>query len=179
VNRIGASSSIEEVAALVSGALTKAGITAVLSGGGAVQIYSRGLFVSRDLDFVSPAPTTEIAAVVSQLGFQRAGGRHFIHAESPFTLEFPPWPLAIGRVLILEWSERKEVSGVIQMLTPTQCVMDRLAAFYFWRDRQALEQAVAVSNASEIEVEVVRQWSHEEGKALEFQEFVRQLGQPR
>jgi hypothetical protein len=37
------SSSVEEVAAIVSDALTSAGITAVLSGGAAVQIYTSGL----------------------------------------------------------------------------------------------------------------------------------------
>ena len=58
---ISESTTIEEVAALVSESLSRAGITAVLSGGGAVQIYSNGLYVSRDLDFVSPAPVKEIA----------------------------------------------------------------------------------------------------------------------
>ena len=55
-----ASSSIEEIAGTVSTALTAAGITAVLSGGAAVQIYSSGLYVSRGLDFVSPSSHSEI-----------------------------------------------------------------------------------------------------------------------
>ena len=38
------SSSVEEVAAIASDALTSAGITAVLSGGAAVQIYTSGLY---------------------------------------------------------------------------------------------------------------------------------------
>ena len=87
---ISESTTIEEVAALVSESLSRAGITAVLSGGGAVQIYSNGLYVSRDLDFVSPAPVKEIARVVRALGFEPASGRHFVHPTCHFTLEFPP-----------------------------------------------------------------------------------------
>ena len=88
---------IEELAALVSGALSRAGITAVLSGGGAVQIYTSGLYVSRDLDFVSSATVRELAEALRPLGFERTGGRHFVHTECPFTLEFPPWPLALTK----------------------------------------------------------------------------------
>ena len=51
--QLSASSSVEEAAAIVSDSLTSAGITAVLSGGAAVQICTSGLYESRDLDFVS------------------------------------------------------------------------------------------------------------------------------
>lgn len=143
MSRLHAGSSIEEVAATVSEALASAGITAVLSGGAAVQIYTKGLYVSRDLDFVSPANHRELDAVLRNLGFSRASGRHYTHGSIPYTLEFPSWPLAIGKELILEWGDLKSGQMTIQILTPTQCVMDRLAAFYFWRDRQALDQAIS------------------------------------
>ena len=172
---ITATSTAEDVAARVSEALTAAGITAVLSGGGAVQIYSGGLYVSRDLDFVSPATLREIEAALAPLGFRRSEGRHFIHAECPFTLEFPPWPLAVGRELIRDWSHRPTAHGVIQMLTPTQCAMDRLAAFYFWKDRQGLDQAVAVAQAHRVDREVIRRWSEREGHTKECEEFLRRI----
>jgi len=54
-----ASTPIEHVAASVSAALSAAGITAVLSGGAAVQIYTSGLYVSRDLDAVRHWSTAE------------------------------------------------------------------------------------------------------------------------
>jgi len=62
-----ASTPIEQVAAMVSAELAAAGITAVLSGGAAVQIYTSGLYVSRDLDFVSAAGHREIEAVLGKL----------------------------------------------------------------------------------------------------------------
>jgi hypothetical protein len=67
--QLGATSTIEEVAAVVSDALTSAGITAVLSGGAAVQIYTSGLYKSRDLDFVASASHRELECVLQQLGF--------------------------------------------------------------------------------------------------------------
>ena len=174
---ISESTTIKEVAALVSESLSRAGITAVLSGGGAVQIYSNGLYVSRDLDFVSPAPVKEIARVVKALGFEPASGRHFVHPTCPFTLEFPPWPLAVGHALIHEWAGRSVAHGVIQMVTATQCVMDRLAAFYFWKDRQALDQAIAVARAHPIDLDGVRRWSKAEGQDVAFEEFARNCEQ--
>jgi hypothetical protein len=171
VKPLGASSSIEEIAARVSDALTAAGITAVLSGGAAVQIYSGGLYVSRDLDFVSSASLREIEAVVGELGFDRKAGRHFMHESCPYTLEFPPWPLAIGRKLIRDWSAHSVGSLTIQILSPTQCVMDRLAAFYHWGDRQAFDQAVIVAAAHNIDLEEVRRWSAAEGQDPRYLEF--------
>lgn len=165
------SSSIEEVAATVSHALTAAGITAVLSGGAVVQIYSHGLYVSRDLDFVSSASHREIEAALGSLGFTRQGGRHFTHPACPYTVEFPPWPLAIGRELIRDWTERRVGLLSIQILTPTQCVMDRLAAFYHWRDRQALDQAVAVAAAHDVDLTDIQRWSAAEGQDALYAEF--------
>jgi len=177
VNGISDSTTIEELAALVSEALSRAGITAVLSGGGAVQIYTSGMYVSRDLDFVSPASVRELSAAVRSLGFERTAGRHFVHPECRFTLEFPPWPLAVGSQLVREWAEQKVTYGVFQMLSPTQCVMDRLAAYYFWKDRQALDQAVAVARTHGADQVEIQRWSDSEGRLAEFREFVRALQQ--
>ena len=59
------------------------------------------------------------------------------------------------------------------MVTATQCVMDRLAAFYFWKDRQALDQAIAVARAHPIDLDAVRRWSQVEGQDAAFDEFAR------
>lgn len=179
MSRLHGASSIEEVAATVSEALAAAGITAVLSGGAAVQIYSEGLYTSRDLDFVSPATHRELDAVMRNLGFSRASGRHYVHESVPYTIEFPPWPLAIGSELIREWTELQAGQMTIRILTPTQCVMDRLAAFYFWRDRQALEQAVLVATRHDVDLASVERWSKKEGRDEHFQEFLTDLARAR
>ena len=86
--QLSASSSVDEVAAIVSDALTSAGITAVLSGGAAVQIYTSGLYELRDLDFVASASQRELEQVLNRLGFTREAGRHFVHPTCPYTLNF-------------------------------------------------------------------------------------------
>jgi hypothetical protein len=179
VKPLSAASTIEEIAAAVSSALREAGITAVLSGGGAVQIYSSGLYASKDLDFVSPADHREIAVALRTLGFVRESGRHFVHPDCTHTVEFPAWPLAVGRQLIREWGNYPVGERSIQILTPTQCVMDRLAAFYHWRDRQALDQAVAVADRHAVDLAAIHSWSLEEGHDAAHQEFRRALARLR
>lgn len=174
-----AGSSIEEVAATVSEALAAAGITAVLSGGAAVQIYSEGLYASRDLDFVSPAGHRELDAVLRELGFSRASGRHYIHDTVTYTLEFPPWPLAVGGELIRDWTELPVGQMKVRILTPTQCVMDRLAAFYFWQDRQSLDQAVLVATRHPVDLGHVERWSRKERHGEHFLEFAAALARAR
>jgi hypothetical protein len=173
--QLSAASSIEEVAAVVSDALTSAGITAVLSGGAAVQIYTSGLYESRDLDFVASASQRELQRVLQRLGFTRQAGRHFVHETCPYTLEFPPWPLAVGNELVRNWGEQSVGELRIQILTPTQCVMDRLAAFYHWRDRQALEQAVLVGSLHSIDLDEIERWSAREGQSSAHTEFAVRL----
>jgi hypothetical protein len=175
VKPLSAASSIEAIAAAVSSALSEAGITAVLSGGGAVQIYSSGLYPSKDLGFVSPAGHGDIEAALADLGFVRESGRHFVHPDCAHTLEFPSWPLAVGRRLLNEWGEYPVGGLSIQILTPTQCVMDRLAAFYHWQDRQTLDQAVVVASRHSVDLEAVHRWSLEEGHEAAHEEFRRAL----
>ena len=63
-------STVEEVAAIVSDALESAGITATLSGGSAVTIYSNNAYLSRDLDFVTSAMVADLEPVLKSLGFE-------------------------------------------------------------------------------------------------------------
>ena len=61
-------STIRDVAAQVSQALTDAGITAVLTGGGAVSVYSANKYQSYDIDFVTAASRRELSTIMSGLG---------------------------------------------------------------------------------------------------------------
>ena len=57
--------------------------------------------------------------------------------------------------------------------------MDRLAAFYFWRDRQALDQAIRVASRHDVDLTHVGRWSEKEGHQEHFQEFVGGLARER
>ena len=176
MGRITASTTIEELAAIVSTTLEASGIRAVLSGGAVVSIYTNNEYESSDLDFVSSESTSKIAAAIASLGLRREG-RMFSHPETPLFVEFPAGPLAIGDELIRETDvgERRTPAGTIRLLTPTQCVMDRLAAYFHWNDRQSLDQAVMVASSQEISLAKLHAWARREGASDKLRKFKQEL----
>ncbi|HBC43416.1 MAG TPA: hypothetical protein DCZ88_16410 [Pseudanabaena sp.] len=168
--------SLAEIAAIVSDTLTKADIIAVLTGGGVVTVYSENEYQSDDLDFISPASSQKLEQAMSQLGFSKEG-RYFIHPNTNYYVEFPPSPLMIGE----EYIDYKECTvqriGELELhiLTPTLCVMDRLAAFYHWNDRQSLDQAVMVAKRHQIDFQKVKSWSRKEKQQQKYQDFLDRL----
>jgi hypothetical protein len=67
----------------------------------------------------------------------------------------------------------------MQILTPTQCVMDWLAAFYHWRDRQGLDQAVLVAAQQVVDLDEIERWSVREGHAEAHREFAARVKKTR
>lgn len=175
MSKITPESDVTEIAALVSDALERADIGAVLSGGAAVSIYSSAAYLSRDLDFVTSAPVERVRQALSSLGFANDKGRYFTHPQTSYFLEFPAGPLAIGDEIIRDWAELDTEFGTIHILTPTQCVMDRLAAYYHWNDPQTLDQAILVAGNQKIDIETIEAWSSREGYGEKYSIFLRQL----
>ena len=161
---------LEEIAAVVCEALDRAGILVVLSGGAVVSIYSDNAYESFDLDFVRQGVARKVDRVMNELGFRRQG-RHWTHPDSPFWVEFPPGPVQVGDSLVTEFATRRTPLGVLRLLAPTECVMDRLAGYYHWNDPQCLDQAVAVARRHRIDLERVRGWSEREDSLRKFQRF--------
>lgn len=135
-----------EIAVLVSEALEAAGIPAVLDDGGAVTQYSDNEYMSTDLDFITVERNKVIAPIVAKLGFVPEG-KDFCHPDSKFFLEFPPGPLSFGNRYIdsSKATTLKTQFGSLRIITPTQCVMDRLAWYVHGKDPQARDQAVLVA----------------------------------
>lgn len=173
MGKISRETSIEELAAKVSQALGDAEINAVLSGGAVVSIYTRNEYESGDLDFISGASTERISVVMEGLGFRRQG-RCFTHEDTELFVEFPPGPLAIGDELIRseEVGEKKTAEGKIRLLTPTQCVMDRLSAYFHWKDLQSLDQAVMVAKKQKIQMTKLAAWAKAEGMSEKLKDFI-------
>ncbi len=129
---------VADVAAVVSETFEAAGLDAVLSGGSVVTIYSENEYESFDLDFVSSERMTQIETVMASIGFKRASGRHFEHPYSRYFVEFPAGPLAVGDQPVRETARLATPAGTIRILTSTQCVMHRFAAYFHWKDTQGL-----------------------------------------
>lgn len=168
--------SAEELAGLVCQTLKDAGVTVTLTGGACVAIWSQGKYVSKDLDFIEegPVPRRKIRDALKPLGF-REEGRYFVHPATTIFVEFPTGPLMVGGQRIEHVAERTTLSGSLRLLSPMDCVKDRLAAFFHWNDRQSLEQALMVAQAQHVDLEDVRRWSKSEGNEAKFSIFEQRL----
>lgn len=159
-----------ELGAYVQSHLRKKGIEVVLSGGAAVSIHSNNKYVSKDLDLINiyGVNRRKIQEAMIEIGFYEEG-RYFRHSDSQFFVEFPPGPLAIGEEPVKEVIEKKLSTGILKVISPVDCVKDRLAAFYHWGDQQSLMQAVLVAQRNRINLDEIRRWSLAEGKLHEFE----------
>lgn len=167
---------IEDIATVVCEALLKKGISAILAGGGVVSILTDNEYESFDLDFVTHSSLAEIEEVLTEVGFKRkARGRQFTHPDTDYFIDFPAPPLAIGGEKVEEWDTVKSRLGRLQLLTPTHSAMDRLAAFYHWKDRQGLDQAVAIALKHPVKLSKIESWSKAENATEKYQEFLRLL----
>jgi len=161
-----------ELAAFVQTHLSNHGVQVILSGGSVVAFYSQEKYVSKDLDFINIGfvKRSRIEQIMAEIGFGESD-RYFRHPESPFLIEFPPGPLKVGEQTVDSFNEVKFATGLLRLLTPTDCVKDRLAAYFYWADRQCLQQAIWVYQISDVDLGEVRRWASVEGKVKEFEEI--------
>jgi len=165
-----------ELAAFIQSHLRDKGIDVVLSGGATVSIYSINRYVSWDLDLINTyfVKRRALRETMQELGFHEEG-RHFEHPDTQFFVEFPPGPLAVGVEPVKQIDEIKFSTGMLRIISPTDCIKDRLAAYYHWDDLQCLEQAVLVAQANRIDLKEIERWSAGEGKLDEFRHIRDQL----
>ncbi len=158
-----------ELGAYVQSHLKEKGIDVVLSGGAAVGIYSAGEYVSRDLDLINCYHTRRrtIREAMEEIRFTEEG-RYFNHPETDYLVEFPPGPLTVGEESVKQVDEIKYSTGILRVISPTDCVKDRLAAYYHWGDMQSLSQAVMVARRNDIDIGEIDRWSTAEGKQDQF-----------
>jgi hypothetical protein len=163
---ISTETTLEELAALVSQALERAGVRATLSGGAAVSLYSENEYQSSDLDFVSSDDIKAIGDAIAPLGFTRVGkARQFEHERTHWYLEFPPGPVAFGDTFV-RYEDIPVIEtehGPLRIVTPTQVIMDRVAAFVYWKDNPSWDQAAMVAGRQDVDWSALSAWAGEEG----------------
>lgn len=177
MSEIGKEASLVEVATIVSDALQTAGIAATLSGGSAVSIYTNNEYQSKDLDFVTAAMLKDLAPILNDLGFVHTGRSRLSQFEHPLVewyVEFPASPLTFGHLQVdhEDCAVIKSEAGELRIVTPTQCVMDRLAAAFAWNDVQSRDQAVRVAANQVLDWDALRTWFANQGISdPEFERF--------
>jgi len=166
-----------ELGAYIQTYLYARGIEVVLSGGAVVAIYTAGKYVSNDLDLVNrySVRRSTLTEAMEGLGFVETG-RHYEHPDTAYYVEFPPGPLSFGDEMAVNIDLHELATGTLRVISPTDCVKDRLAWYYHEGDLQCMRQAVMVAQDHEIDMDEIRRWSEGEEKLGEFEKFKNDLG---
>jgi len=168
--------SIGELAAFVCSHLESREIRVILSGGACVSIYSHNKYQSFDLDFIEQFSVKKysLKETLKEIGFEE-NGRHFVNPETEYFLEFPPGPLSVGDEPVKTTEILQFETGALHLLSPTDCVKDRLAGYYHWNDMQCLEQAILVARDKQLDYREIERWSRKEGKLSEYRKIKKRL----
>jgi len=165
--------SIKKLAALISDHLQKNGIEVVLVGGACVSLYSDNKYMSYDIDLITDSPIKKIIPVLEQLGFKNKGSRLFENPQCKFLIDFPAPPVSIGDEPVSEFNYLETDFGIICLLTPADCIKDRLAAYFFWNDQQSLDQAIMVSKRNKINLSEIKKWAKKQGELEKYNVFIK------
>ncbi|CAN5771687.1 hypothetical protein BH20GEM1_BH20GEM1_13180 [soil metagenome] len=153
----------------------------VLVGGAAVELYTGGAYRTDDLDFVGRIPG-EVSRMLRDAGFRKRG-RHWIHEEAQIYIEFPAAEfhrtVRVDAIRIDTWT--------VVLLSPEDVLVDRLAAWKFWRvpveginayllyraregamDETRLEEAAEVEGVAE-ELESLRRFGDRDREPKEIE----------
>jgi hypothetical protein len=126
VSRIRPSTTRAELAAIVCQALARIEDEPVLVGGAVVSIYTDGRFVSDDLDFVTWRQERRYRPLLEELGFDKRGA-YWVHPDTELFLQFVNPPVMIGRRHVQKPARMSTREGELAILSPLDCVLDRLA----------------------------------------------------
>lgn len=161
--------------------LEGAGIRSILVGGAVVSIYTGGIYRSGDLDMVpDDFQRPRIAEVLKSIGFESEKSRHFRHPQCDHLLvEFPHGPVELGEEYPITPDEILVEGRTLRLLSPTDCVKDRLAAFIHWGSRDCFDQALLVcrKQASRVDLHNVEMWCQGEGGGVAYQKLVSSLSE--
>ena len=83
--------------------------------------------------------------------------------------------MGVSDVPVKEIASLEQETGILRLLTATDCIKDRLAAYYYWDDAQSLEQAVWVAEQNEFDIQSIAQWSKDENALDKFENFKKRV----
>ena len=163
----------EELWKYVGEHLSKNGLDAVLVGGAVVSVYTDGIYQSGDLDFIIQNLAKEkLPTLMKEVGFEKHG-RHYIHPEcGHLFVEFPPGPLEIGEETNIRSESIESNGAIIKILSPTDCIKDRLANYIYFKSQEGMDQALLVAKLQPFNKSLVEKWCIEENHGHVFGEFL-------
>ena len=168
------------IAFKVCTALDSGGYRAVLTGGSAATAYAPEAYQSADLDYIANFAyfKEEFDAILNEIGYSRRTLRVYACPVTPLTLEFPNDENMIGSDYVKDFATLERDGMKLYILTPTDCVRDRLCSYFWFNSVSALGAAVAVARFQEVDLEFVRIWAEREGEIQKCGDFLRRLDLP-
>ena len=113
---------------------------------------------------------------MKDIGFiKRKSGRHFEHPKCKHIfVEFLTPPVMIAEDSNIIPDEIKVEGQIIKILSPTDCIKDRLASFIYFKSRDSLDQAILVAENQPFNLKDIKKWINNEGpQAMEgYNEFL-------
>lgn len=166
----------EELWKYVGKHLADNGFDAVLVGGAVVSIYTEGAYESGDLDFIiQNISKDKLPEIMKEIGFIKTG-KNYIHPECRHLfIEFPSGPLGIGKDYDIKEDVQEFEGTEIRILSPTDCIKDRLASYIYWKSRECYEQAIMVGRSHKFNKSAVKRWCEGEGAPEVFTELIRDI----
>ncbi len=161
---------LEETASYICTKLKENGIDVVLSGGSCMEIYTHKNFSSYDIDFIAnPSYTSKkIESTMLSMGFKKVDGRYYKYEHNPNYIEFPTGPVSLGNEFPKKFDELKTLVGILVLLTPTDCIKDRLCAYIYHGGQECFQQAIAVAHLNFIDFDNLKNWASNESKDMEL-----------
>ena len=122
-----------------------------------------------------------IAGILDQIGFKPDKSRYFKHPDCKHLyLEFPSGPVELGEEYPVTPDEILVEGRTLRLLSPTDCVKDRMAAYIHWSSRAGFNQALLVCRRqyARVDFEKVAAWCQREGGGAAYEELARRLSAP-
>ena len=178
--KLGARSTLGDVAAVVGDILRRRGIPAVLTGGACAHDFTGGRHSSVDVDFVLQSEVSQDAldSAMAEAGFRRHRDR-YVNPRVRFYVEFPTGPLAVGHDSEIRPVLRRRGGHAYLALSATDACRDRLAAWYHWDDGASLGVATRIAVRNRVSLARIREWSEREGAIQKFETFRARLAAAR
>lgn len=168
-DKINSKTTVQELLAIIYQHLTENNISAVVTGGTVVSVYTDNKYESLDIDLISPSEQKELMEVMAKIGFHPTvkDSKDLAHKSTAITIEFPGRSVILGGRLE-KVDHEQVVEGVrVKMLSPTQSVQDRLEAYIAWKDIQGLEQAEWICEKQPVSLDRIKAWSKSAGANTE------------
>lgn len=161
---------VEELWQYVASHLEQDGISAVLVGGAVATVYTNGAYSTGDLDMVASliVDARKIEKSMAKIGFRKDKIRHFQHPDCPHLyLEISRAIISIGEQTNIQPVVWDIESVKIKILSPTDCVKDRLASYIHSQgSHDCLELAALVAAQQSVNLEEIEAWCKQEKSSI-------------